>query len=541
MLTELHVEALGVIDRLDLVLGDGLIAITGETGAGKTLITEAIGLLTGGRSASDMVRPDAAEARVEGRFLDGEDEHVLARAQPRQGRSRAYVDGRLATAAQLAELGERWVERQGQQDQQGLARRRVQRDALDGFAAIDTSALRQARSRLTEVHAELAALGGDSRARAREIDLLRHQIDEIERSALHDPDEEQRLEAEQDLLADAVEHRRVGEIALDVLSGDDAVLERLGSAMRSLDGRRPFTAHVERLHAVMAELDDLCSSLRHDLDQIEEDPQRLTQVIERRQRLRDLRRRYGDTLAEVVAFAENARERLEELSGYGDRARRLEQVRLQAEHEVARLAREVGDARRAAAATLGAVVTDHLRRLALPHATLTVTVGDADTDPAGDAVAFWFTANPGLDPLPLARVASGGEMSRVMLALRLVLGGGPDTLVFDEVDAGLGGEAATAVATALDTVASERQVVVVTHLAQVAARARQHLVVDKRVIDGRTVTVVTEVAGEQRVAEIARMLSGQPQGDRARQHAAELLGMPRVPGGDAAGWTTGIG
>ena len=532
MLTELHVEHLGVIDALSLVLGDGLIAITGETGAGKTLITEAIGLLTGARAGAELVRPEATEARVEGRFVEGDDEHVLVRVQPRQGRSRSYVDGRLATAAQLGELGERWVERQGQHDQQGLARRRVQREALDRHASIDTSELRAARARLTEVHAELAALGGDRRARAREIDLLRHQIDEIARSALHDLDEEQHLDAEQDLLADAVEHRGVGEATVDVLGGDDGVLERLGLAVRSLDGRRPFVPYRDRLQAVVAELDDLTSSLRHELDHLEEDPQRLQEVIERRQHLRDLRRRYGDTLGEVVAFAEAARQRLDELSGYDERADRLEHTRQQIELDVQRLARQVGDARRAAAADLGGAVTEHLRLLALPHAALTVTVGDADTDPAGDAVAFWFTANPGLDAMPLTRVASGGELSRIMLALRLVLGGGPDTLVFDEVDAGLGGEAAAAVAAALDSVSRDRQVVVVTHLAQVAARARQHLVVDKRVVEGRTIAVVIEVSGEERVAEIARMLSGRPQGDRARQHAAELLGLSQASGID---------
>lgn len=523
MLSELHVEHLGVIGSLDLVLGPGLIAVTGETGAGKTLIVDAIALLTGARSGGDLVRPDAAEARVDGRFVEADDEQVLSRVQPRQGRSRAYVDGRLATAAHLADLSSHRVELHGQHHHQGLLRRSVQRDALDDFAGIDTTALRAARGKLTQIDAELAALGGDQRARAREIDLLQHQIDDIERADVRDLDEEETLESEHDRLADAVELRRQGEAALEALRGEDGALDRLAAARHLVDGRRAFRLHAERLRGLAADLDDAAHALRRDVESVEEDPERLEQVMQRRQALRDLRRRYGDTLGEVLEFAEAARRRLDELAGFDERAKRLETERAEVAHDVDRLCRQIGDARRAAAPRLAAALTGHVRTLALPHATVAVTVGDAVGDPGGDAVAFWFTANPGLDPLPLARVASGGELSRIMLALRLVLGGGPATLVFDEVDAGLGGEAAAAVASALAEVARHRQVLVVTHLAQVAARAHQHLVVDKQVVDGSTVATVGVVDGEHRVSEIARMLSGQPQGRGAREHAAELL------------------
>ena len=536
MLTELHVEHLGVIGALDLVLGPGLIAVTGETGAGKTLIVDAIGLLTGARTPVDLVHAEADEARVDGRFVDGDEEHVLTRVVPRTGRTRGYVDGRLATATHLAERGQAMVELHGQHQHQSLLRRRVQRDALDTFAGIDTEPLRRARARLTELDAELAALGGDERARMREIDLLRHQIDEIDRAALHDPDEEERLEEEQDLLADAVEHRRLGAAVIDLLHADDGVLDRLGSARHQMEGRRAFQTHAERLHAVAVELDDVADALRRELDRLDEDPERLHAVIHRRQQLRDLRRRYGDSVRDVVAYADAARERLAELSGHEERARVLDEGRRRAAAEAGRLARIVGDARRSAARSLGEEATRQLRRLALAHAVLGVTVGDAVSDPGGESVAFWFTANPGFDPLPLSRVASGGELSRIMLALRLVLGGGPSTLVFDEVDAGIGGEAAGAVAEALVAVARHRQVLVVTHLAQVAARADLHVVVDKKVVDARTVTSVSAVAGEARVTEIARMLSGQPQSARAREHAAELLETRNTrPIDDAAG------
>lgn len=535
MLSELHVEQLGVIEHLDLVLGGGLTVLSGETGAGKTLIIDAIDLLLGGRGAAEMVRSQAAEARVDGRFLIGDHERVLSRVQPRRGRSRAYVDGRLATANHLGELGRDWVDLHGQHGQQSLLRRSVQRDALDRFAGIDITPLREARARLVELDAELAALGGDARARAREIDLLDHQIDEIARAGLDDLDEERHLDDEQDRLGDAVEHRRAGEIAMAALRDDSGALDALGVASRSLDGRRPFAKEFQRLQALLAELDDVAASVRHQVEHIDEDPARLDAVVARRQQLRDLRRRYGDTLAEVVAFAHEASQRRHELASFDARAQQLDDLRQAAVDDLGAVARAIGDARRGAAPQLGNAVTTQLRRLALPHATLSVSVGDAHTDPAGDAVALWFSANPGIDPQPLANVASGGELSRIMLALRLVLSGGPPTLIFDEVDAGIGGAAANAVADALCDVARHRQVLVVTHLAQVAARADHHLVVDKRVVEGRTVTTVFAVAGEQRIAEIARMLSGSGTSIRARAHAAELLAASSASGIDTSG------
>lgn len=539
MLSELHVEQLGVIEQLHLVLGEGLTVVTGETGAGKTLVVDAIELLIGGRGSGDLVRSDADEARVEGRFVEGDHEQVVSRIQPRSGRSRSYVDGRLATSAQLGELGARRVDLYGQHGHQSLTRRRVQRDALDRFARVNLTPLNEARARLTELEAELAALGGDERVRARELDLLDHQLADIAAAGLHDLDEERHLDDEQDRLADAVDHRRAGELALSALGDDAGALDSLRTVLRAVEGRRPFAALYQRLEAAIADLDDVVASLRDEVEAIEEDPQRLEAVIARRQVLRDLRRKYGDTLHDVVEFAVEARRRRDELASHESRARRLEQQRARALEHLDRLARQVGDARRSAAPHLGAALTAQLRHLALPHGSLGVTVGDVATDLAGDAVALWFTANPGLDPQPLSRVASGGELSRVMLALRLVLQGGPATLVFDEVDAGIGGAAADAVAGALAEVAQHRQVLVVTHLAQVAARAHQHLVVEKHVVDGRTVTTVAPVEGENRIAEIARMLSGRRDSQAARDHAAELLNMARSPGIDTSSGHSG--
>jgi DNA repair protein RecN (Recombination protein N) len=524
MLTELHIEDLGVISSLDLVVGPGLTALTGETGAGKTMLVEAISLLVGGRADASMVRPGATEARVEGRFVVGDDEIVLARVVPVAGRSRAYVNGRLATVATLAEQAARLVDIHGQHEHQRLLAPSAQRDSLDRFARVDLSELRAARGRLTEIDAALAALGGDGRARAREIDLLTFQLDELEAAELDDVDEEQTLEAAEEMLSGAQAHREAAVAALDALSGDGGAADAAAGALAALGQRGPFTAIAERLRAALAELHDISHDLRAAAETIEEDPQRLAEVHVRRQLLRTLRRKYGDTLADVIAFRDETRRRLDELAGYEQAVARLETERNHALAVERAAAATVGAARRAGAVMASASIEPVLRTLALPHATLQVAVGDDDP---GDDVVLLFSANPGMTPLALQRVASGGELARVMLALRLVLSDEPSTLVFDEVDAGIGGAAAVAVARALGRLGRHHQVFVVTHLAQVAAAADRHLVVEKSVADGATTATVTAVAADARVTELARMLSGSPEAAVAREHAAAMLAASR--------------
>ena len=521
MLHELHIEALGVIERLDLVLGAGLTALTGETGAGKTMLVEAISLLVGGRADSTMVRPGASEARVEGRFVVGDEEYIVARVVPSDGRSRAYVNGRLATVGNLAELGQRCVDLHGQHSHQSLLSASEQRDALDRFCRTDLTPLRIARTALSEIDASLAALGGDGRSRARELDLLRFQVSELRAAAIVGPDEEAALAAEHEVLASAVEYREAGEAAAAALGDDGGATDTLGAALRLVDGRGPFSEVVHRLRGVLAEVSDLTAELRSTSEAIDEDPERLVQVRERMQLLRDLRRKYGDTLADVAAFHTEVEERLTELEGYEDRVAELEQARVNAGHAERAAAAVVAATRRAGASDLAAQVQLGLRELAMPHAQVAVVVGDDDP---GDEIAFLLAANPGSPLLPLARVASGGELARSMLALRLVLTEAPDTLVFDEVDAGIGGSAAVAVGRNLATLSVRHQVLVVTHLAQVAALADTHVVVTKQVENGATFASAEALAGAARVDEVARMLSGNEAGDSARLHAAELLG-----------------
>ena len=531
MLTELHIENLGVIERASLVLDRGVTALSGETGAGKTMLVEAISLLVGGRADAAMVRAGASEARIDGRFdietADGVDEMVLSRVVLAQGRSRAYVNGRPATVASLAEITREVVDLHGQHTHQSLLSVATQRAALDEFGGIDLAELRAARARLTELDAELATLGGDERARAREIDLLRFQVDELNAAAVDDAGEDERLAGEEAVLADAAGHREAGDVALEALRGDDRAFDPLTAAIHAIGERVPFRDVAQRLAGIQAEVDDVVAELRTLTEAIEERPDRLEELRARRQLLVDLRRKYGQDLTEVMAFHAEAEDRLRELENYDRRAAELDAERAAAVEFERSAAEAVGRARRAAAPRLAEAVEQRLRVLAMPDASIAIEVGHADDDHPGEEVRFLLSANPGSAMLPLHRVASGGELARAMLALRLVLGADDErpragTLVFDEVDAGIGGAAAAAVGDALSDLGGRHQVLIVTHLPQVAARATRQLVVAKSVLGGQTFTTVDAVVGDDRVGETARMLAGSDT-SAALEHARDLL------------------
>lgn len=525
MLVELRIEQLGVIDEATIVFGDGLTVLTGETGAGKTMIVEAINLLVGQRADASMVRPGADELRIEGRFMlaDGTD-RVLCRVVPRDGRSRAYVDGRLATVATLAEFGAELIDIHGQHEHQSLLGAAAQRAALDTYADLDLEPLRQARAALTEVDAALATMGGDERARAREADLLRFQVDEIRNAHLDDPDEDATLERQIDLLQDAESHRESLRAAIAALVDDDGAVDRLAASTAALGRGDAMREHAQRVRDLQALVADLAEDMRRVLDEVDENPQRLAELVERRQLLFDLRRKYGDDVAAVIAYGVESAARLAEIESWEERARELDQRRQAALAEAQKQAARVRAAREKAAPRLAKEVEGHLARLALAGARVQVHVGnDVAGDPAGDEVMFLLAANPGSEPAALAKVASGGELARAMLALRLVLTQAPATLVFDEVDAGIGGAAAVAVAEALAELGGRHQVLVVTHLAQVAAQAAHHVAVAKEVRKGITFASARTLPDDQRVDEIARMLSGNLAVESAVEHARNLL------------------
>ncbi len=559
MLVELRLRDLGVVARADLVLEAGMTAVTGETGAGKTMLVEAIELLVGGRSDATLVRAGADEAWVEGRFVVGEQEVTLARAIPASGRSRAYVDGRMAPVAALAEAGAGLVDLHGQHAHQSLLSAPVQRAALDTFGDVDHGPMIAARERLRAVDEAIEALGGDEGARIREIDLLRYQLAEIDAAALSDPHEDAALEAEEARLADAVAHREAATLAAEALAGEQGASDALGTALAAVARRAPLADLAERVGALSAEVAEVAADLRAAADALEEDPERLAEVRARRSLLHHLARKYGPSrglrasatpgsVGDVMAFGAEMRARLGMLESYAERAAALEAERQEALSQLMAAAAAVGDARRRAAPLLAASVESHLRELAMPEARLEVQVGSGSANPAemaGDSVTFLLGANRGEPALPLARVASGGELSRAMLAARLVLGrraspdAWPPTVVFDEVDAGVGGQAALAVGrslamlagadtagsadTAESAAADGRQVLVVTHLPQVAAYADQQVAVRKTERGGRTLAEARVVEGDARVLELSRMLSGQPESPAARDHAEELL------------------
>jgi DNA repair protein RecN (Recombination protein N) len=526
VLSELRVENLGIIAELCVTFGEGLTAITGETGAGKTLLVDALELLCGGRADPQTVRDGADEARVEARFVVGDIETVLARVVPANGRSRGYVDGRLATATELAEVGRQLVDLHGQHAHQSLLAPAEQRALLDAFVGTPAGRvlqqLRDARNRVRAVDVQLKEAGGDERARAREIDLLRYQLDEIDAAGVADVDEDARLSGEEQLLADAEAHRAALLAAHTALEG--AAIDALGTAVGALTGREPFTALADRLRILQGEIAEAAHDVRDTAESVIADPERLTALQARRAQLRELMRKYGPTLAEVAAYGAESRDRLTELEEHDIRAAVLDQGRADALKDAARAATALSKARHAAAGTLAGQVSSHLRELAMPAATFSVAIEPAELgDDGADDITFLLAPNPGEPPRPLARAASGGELARTMLALRLVLSEAPPTLIFDEVDAGIGGEAGGAVGRALADLGVQHQVLCVTHLAQVAACAGAQLVVSKRELDGRTVADAELLLDEARVSEISRMLAGVGESAHAKRHAQELL------------------
>jgi DNA repair protein RecN (Recombination protein N) len=565
MLGELRIRDLGVIDDARLEVSPGLNVLTGETGAGKTMVVDALALLLGERADPGAVRAGRAGALVEGRLATDDDgqvaaalaaagaaeeegEVVVARQVLAEGRSRAQLQGRMATVAAIAEVVRPLVEIHGQHEFQRLLRPAVQRELLDRFAGDKVLALRDEFAsgwrRLRAVQRELDQLASRAREREREAELLRYQLEEIEAAAVRVGELEE-LDAESERLTNAEALREAAVLAWQFLEGDEdaGASTALAAAARTVSGPgrhdQSLGELAERASGLAAEVADLASSLRAYAEGVLADPQRLDAVQGRIAQLRDLLRKYGDDEAAVLVTAERAAQRLAEIEGGTVRSEALE---AEASALRARLA-DVGgslSARRAeAAAGLAAAVEAELRDLAMPSADLRMLV-EQDEDAGGlevsgrrlaagdeglDRVEIQLSANPGLPLRPLGKAASGGELSRVMLALRVVLAGvdRTPTLVFDEVDAGVGGRTAAAVGYRLAALARHHQVLVVTHLPQIAAYADRHFVVEKRSAAGETTTAVRTLDSGGRITELSRMLSGMEGSGLAQAHAEELL------------------
>jgi DNA repair protein RecN (Recombination protein N) len=574
MLEELRIRALGVIDESVLELGRGFTAITGETGAGKTMVVTALGLLMGGRADSGAVRTGSKQARVEGVMLlagvpeavaaleaaGGEvedDRVVVARQVSAEGRSRAFAGGAGVPATTLGLLAESLVAVHGQSDQHRLLRAGAQRDALDRFAGADAARLRSEfadrHEALRATEAELAEVIATVRERAREADLLRFGLEEIEKVAPQ-PGEDVELASEESRLGFADTLRVAAEHARSALSADDDAPDALGAvggARRLLDGVRDHDPQAAELADRLAELSYVLSDLAADVASyasgLETDPARLAAVSERRAALTGLTRKYGDTIDEVLDWSEKSARRLLALEDTDGQIELLGTRRDELLGELAGLGAALSSVRSEAAGRLADTVTTELVALAMPHARISVAVtqvpDERGLEVAGrrlrmtstgiDEVELLLAANVGSEPRPLGKGASGGELSRVMLALEVALAGTNPvpTFVFDEVDAGVGGKAAVEVGRRLAMLARSAQVVVVTHLPQVAAFADHHVVVAKSE-DGRVTTSGLTVLDEEgRVRELSRMLAGLEDSDTARAHAEELLAAARADAG----------
>jgi DNA repair protein RecN (Recombination protein N) len=554
MLEEIRISSLGVIESSTLELGPGLTVITGETGAGKTMIVTALGLLLGGRADTGAVRTGAKTARVEGVVrVDGlagfaaaveeaggeveDDLVVLARNVSAEGRSRAFVGGASVPVTALAQVAEPLVAVHGQSDQHRLLQARAQREALDRFGGAPLTALlttyAELHRRLEATEAELEEVVATARERAQEADLLRFGLGEIE-AVSPEPGEDITLEADETRLGFADTLRTAAEQAREALSSEDGHPDALTTAYAArtlLDGVREHDAEAGELADRLAELTYLLSDLAADVasyaSRIETDPARLAGVSERRAALTALTRKYGDTIDEVLTWAERSATRLLDLDNTDER---IEELR--AEEEVLRRDRQeaataLSAARTTVAERLGLEVTSELALLAMPHARLTVEVRPADrfTASGADEIELMLAANTGSEPRPLNKGASGGELSRVMLALEVALAGTSPvpTFVFDEVDAGVGGAAAVEVGRRLAQLARTAQVLVVTHLPQVAAYADRHVVVEKASDGSVTSSGLTVLDDAQRERELSRMLAGMADSDTALAHARELL------------------
>jgi DNA repair protein RecN (Recombination protein N) len=553
MITELRIADLGVIEEATIGLDPGLNVVTGETGAGKTMIVSGLGLLLGGRADPRSVRRGSERARVEGRFrIDSpgllqrvaeaggemdDDELILARHVTAAGRSRAYLGGAQVPAAACAQLTAELVTIYGQAEQERLTEAERQRQLLDRFAGAAVleplarystlwSEDRAARSELVELRAE-------AQSRAREIDLLTFGLEEIERIGPA-AGEDVALAAEATRLQSADDLREAAQSVVHALAGPD---DEAGGALAMLfAARKAFQPAVsgdpaatqlgDRLAETSYQLTDLTADLVRYLEGLDSQPGRLEQIAERRAQLATLTRKYGSTSDEVLQWAANSAIRLTQLGQSDERidtlAARLEELWT----ELGVLAAQVSVARREAAARFSELVRVELAALAMPHAQLSFEVTRADYGQWGaDRVDLVFAANPGSELRSLGRVASGGELSRVRLALEVVLAADREavTLVFDEIDAGVGGKVAVEVGRRLARLSHHTQVVVVTHLAQVAAFADRHYVVEKADDGQVTTSGVVAVADGDRAVELARMMAGLETTESAVAHASELI------------------
>ena len=550
MLTELRIKNFAIIESLALPLAPGFNVLSGETGAGKSIIVGALGMLLGERANSDMIRTGADRATVEGTFEIGDDRSlaklldekgieiedglvVLKREVASTGRGRAWINGSSVTAAVLADIGRLLVNLHGQHEAQTLLDPDSQRRILDAFAnaseaAAEVREAHEAVSLIRRTINDLSKRRGDAEKRA---DYLRHVTKEIEDAKIV-AGEDERLEDEARRLEHADELRQLTETATAAISGEEnTIVDQLTAVGRTLAAIQKIDPSLDRLSemydAAFYNIEELGRELDAYLAMIELDPARLEAVRRRRDLLFLLTKKYGPTLADVITTGEKARAELDLAESGGLDIGVLEKRRAEADKKLVAAAGRLTTLRAAGARKLAAAVDEVLPDLGMPDGHLDVELQRVEEIAATGAenVVFKVSLNVGHEARPLARVASGGELSRVMLALKTILArlDGVPTLVFDEVDAGIGGRVGLQVGETMRRVADSHQVFAISHLPQIAARAHHHIVVSKSPRGGVTTADVSVVGGDDRVLEIARMLGGDPESDVSRAHARELI------------------
>ncbi len=560
MLRHLRVTNFAILSDVAIELGDGMNVLTGETGAGKSLIVEAVNLLRGGRASADIPRAGADEAVVEAivaipedlaarvaGVIEGaglprgeSDEVFIRRVIQRGGRSRTYVNGALTTLARLAELGALLIDLSGQHQHQGLVDPGRHLEILDAFAGEPAlvAAMAVAWGELRRAGDELAALGGDEREREARLDYLRYQLEELDGAALR-PGEDAAIDVERARLASVDQLQGAARAAEELLyGGDDSARDRVAAAAREVEraartdpGLGPITRQLGEIETL---IDDAADQLRGYADKLEGDPERLAWLDERLALIRRLVRKHNGSLDDVIAKAGELRRELDALTGRDARIAELAVLRAGAEAAAVAAAASLTRSRKQAARRLEKEVGAALVELGMGSARLTVVVEPRTLGGSGaDRIELMLASNKGEDLRPLTKVASGGELSRIMLALKLALRRADEvaTYVFDEVDTGIGGATAQVVGSQIRSVADHRQVLCVTHLPQIAAYADQHFHVEKTELAGRTETHVHRLNAVARKDELARMLGGHAT-SKAKAHAAELLAeaaRPRKP------------
>jgi DNA repair protein RecN (Recombination protein N) len=545
-LRELTVDNLAVVESVRLALAPGFTVLTGETGAGKSLVVDAVALALGARASADQVRSGTDAARIEAIFdapaasdddpladliEAGEGSVIVRREVGADGRSTARLNDRAVTVGGLASLGVRLAEIHGQHEQQRLLEPSRQLSLLDGFGGHVAllEAVADAHHAWRACAAASAELLTDAHELARRVELLRHQADEIATAAPR-PGEDAELEAHLRAATHAETIARAASAAVAALREDDAATERLSVAERELASAAQLDARfaplADRAAGLSAEAAELARDAAAAADSVDLDPAAREAAEERLGLLYDLRRKYGDTLEAVIAFGAATTAELARLKDQEGERERLRAAEAELREALEAAAARLTAARDAAAKRLATAVNGELPPLGLPAGSFDVTLDPVEVGPSGAVRAtFTFAPNPGEPPRPLGRIASGGEASRLSLALKVVLAAADETplLVFDEVDAGVGGRNAAAVGERLKALSAHHQVLCVTHLAQVAAHADAHVVVGKQTTAGRTVTEARKLAPEDRSVELAAMLAGEGAGDEAHAAAEALL------------------